>query len=106
MTQGYFCSVEWQETKGVLDGLCMSAKAVESLELLCGAEFVHTDSELTTCCGMEAPEHMGIHMPEHMHSDCYSSKWLSRSPGMLVLYLSAVQASVPLFGVSEVILQV
>lgn len=89
-----------------MDGLCMSAKAVESLELLCGASFVRIGSELTTCCGREAPKHMGIHMPEHMHSDCYSVKWLSRSPGMLVLYLPAVRASMPLFGVSKVILQV
>jgi len=38
----------------------------ESLELLCGASFVHADSGLTTCCGREAPKHMGMHMPEHM----------------------------------------
>lgn len=97
---------EWQETKGVSDGLCMSAKAAESLWSYSVEQVLFTlavDWQLAV---------VGKHPNTwectclSICSDCYSSKWLSRSLGMLVLYLPAVQASVPLFRVSKVTLQV
>lgn len=30
---------------------------------------IHADNEPATLCSRKAPGHMGIHMPEHMHSD-------------------------------------